>query len=467
VPWWEGSDSPTLRGNYAPVAGEVTAQDLEVEGQIPKALDGMFLRNGPNPQFEPPGRYHPFDGDGMVHAVTLKDGRASYKNRWVVSRQLAYERKVEKGLYGGMNNGFQPPEPEVIMRAGATKNVANINVVPHAGRLLAVSENGGPIALDYELNTLGSARFGGEKLMRYTGHPHKLPDTDELVGFAYSPFPPFFRYILADVDNTLLTNDMVDIEDPVMVHDLCIAGDFAVFLDAPAIFDLTGGASGKDYLTWRPERGTRFGVIPIHGRGWETRFFEADNCYIYHYYNGYQQGDTLVFYAECLNEMTVEYPEDRETAKQVYGYATRFEIDLKTGGKVKRTRVSEQPIVLPVVDPRVTGKPFRYGYAISFDDHDLDNWRYLVRHDFQAGTMDRYDFGEHQCVSEPSYVENPESPREEDGYLICYVCDKRTMTSSCQLLRAGALGDGPIAKIALPQRVPHGFHGTWLPSWAR
>ena len=60
---------------------------------------------------------------------------------------------------------------------------------------------------------------------------------------------------------------------------------------------------------WRPERGTRFGVIPIHGRGWETRFFEADNCYIYHYYNGYQQGDTLVFYAECLSRVSVEYPD--------------------------------------------------------------------------------------------------------------------------------------------------------------
>ena len=32
-----------------------------------------------------------------------------------------------------------------------------------------------------------------------------------------------------------------------------------------------------------------------------------------------------------------------------------------------------------------------------------------------------------------------------------------------QVLDAANLGAGPIARISLPQRVPLGFHATWVP----
>ncbi len=463
--WWEQSDNHTLQGNYAPVERELSVDHLLVEGQIPASLDGVFLRNGPNQQFAPPGKYHPFDGDGMIHSIRLHNGKASYRNRWVLSRQLAYERKLGRGVYYGMNDGFRPPDAEHAMRAGIAKNVANISVTAHSGRLLAASENGPALALDYDLNTLGTARFGGHKLDRFTGHPHKLPESEELVAFGYSPFAPYLRYYLIDGDGTLITNDVIDIPDPVMIHDLCIAGDQAIFLDAPAIFDLSGGASGTDYMRWAPERGTRFGVIPIHGRGWETRFFETDPCYIYHYYNGQRRGDTLTFYAECMEKVTTEYAVDPEVARAGYGYTTRFTLDLARGGRVTRERVSETPIVLPVIDTRRLGQGSRYGYAVSFDHHDLDHWRYLTRIELATGNQERWDFGDDAAVSEASFMEDPSRTREEDGYLGCFVYSRRDQTSSFQILRAGALGEGPVARIALPQRVPHGFHATWVPAW--
>src|SRR5690349_7168022 len=80
---WEVTGIPYLAGLYAPIAEERAADGLEVVGELPPDLVGVYLRNGPNPQFAPPGRYHWFDGDGMVHAVRFHDGRASYRNRWV------------------------------------------------------------------------------------------------------------------------------------------------------------------------------------------------------------------------------------------------------------------------------------------------------------------------------------------------------------------------------------------------
>src|SRR5204862_7777844 len=75
--------NPYLAGVFAATHEEVTLSDLEVVGEIPDDLNGVYVRNGPNPQFEPQGRYHWFDGDGMVPAVHIADGRATYRNRWV------------------------------------------------------------------------------------------------------------------------------------------------------------------------------------------------------------------------------------------------------------------------------------------------------------------------------------------------------------------------------------------------
>ena len=66
--------NPYLSGAFEPIHGEVTATDLPIIGELPAGLRGRYLRNGPNPQFDPIARYHVFDGDGMVHGIDLADG---------------------------------------------------------------------------------------------------------------------------------------------------------------------------------------------------------------------------------------------------------------------------------------------------------------------------------------------------------------------------------------------------------
>ncbi|HVJ97011.1 MAG TPA: carotenoid oxygenase family protein, partial [Acidimicrobiia bacterium] len=86
---------PYLSGVYEPVHKEIDAPKLSVQGELPAGLRGLFLRNGPNPMFEPKGRYHIFDGDGMLHAITLDgEGNASYRNRWVRTEGLAAEERA-------------------------------------------------------------------------------------------------------------------------------------------------------------------------------------------------------------------------------------------------------------------------------------------------------------------------------------------------------------------------------------
>src|SRR5262245_23636268 len=66
---WTSSD-PHLSGNFAPIGPEIEARDLPViSGRIPADLSGAYMRNGPNPLFQPLAYFYPMDGDGMIHAV--------------------------------------------------------------------------------------------------------------------------------------------------------------------------------------------------------------------------------------------------------------------------------------------------------------------------------------------------------------------------------------------------------------
>ncbi|MCU0516786.1 MAG: carotenoid oxygenase family protein, partial [Oscillatoria sp. Prado101] len=99
--------NPYLEGNFAPVPEEVSAEDLKVIGELPSDLSGMFLRNGPNPQFPPIGQYHWFDGDGMLHGVRISNGKACYLNRYVRTRGFEIERDAGRAIWTGV---FEPPQ---------------------------------------------------------------------------------------------------------------------------------------------------------------------------------------------------------------------------------------------------------------------------------------------------------------------------------------------------------------------
>ncbi|MEH0525487.1 carotenoid oxygenase family protein [Streptomyces stelliscabiei] len=92
-----GSQQPGnqfLKGPFAPVDQEITVHDLKVTGTIPAELNGRLLRVGPNPiDPEDPVTYNWFSGNGMVHGVRLRDGRAEwYRNRFVRDDQVTASR---------------------------------------------------------------------------------------------------------------------------------------------------------------------------------------------------------------------------------------------------------------------------------------------------------------------------------------------------------------------------------------
>ena len=93
---------PVLRGGFEPVSRELYVRDLKVIGEVPKDLNGAYFRNGPNRMFAAEGRYHWYDGDGMVHAAYFDNGRVSYRNRWVRTEPLKEEMRAGRALWKGL-----------------------------------------------------------------------------------------------------------------------------------------------------------------------------------------------------------------------------------------------------------------------------------------------------------------------------------------------------------------------------
>ena len=134
-----------LQGNGRPVTEERTVTDLAVTGSLPAELDGRYIRNGANPLTGVAD--HPFFGDGMVHGVRLRDGKAEwYRNRYVQTPFIA-------------NPDIDILDPAVLMDVKASK--ANTNVIGHAGKIFALEEGHLPYVLDGELTTVGPTDFGG------------------------------------------------------------------------------------------------------------------------------------------------------------------------------------------------------------------------------------------------------------------------------------------------------------------
>jgi carotenoid cleavage dioxygenase len=247
------------------------------------------VRNGPNPQFALLG-VPPFDGDGMVHALYIEDGVARYRNRWIESKGLLAERARGAAQFGGLAE-LHMPDAEVQAEAGFLKNTANTNTVRHAGRILALLEACPPTQLSRELETLGEWDYDGRLVGPMTAHPKIDPVDGELHFFGYSPFPPYLRYHVADASGELVHSTDIELPNSVMMHDFALTEHHVLFLDSPALFDVSAALAGGSIMRWAPEEGTRLGVLPRRGNG--DQILVRHRPVLVHLFNAWDEGDRI------------------------------------------------------------------------------------------------------------------------------------------------------------------------------
>ncbi len=448
--------NPTyLDHNFAPVTDEVTLTDLPVTGTLPPHLDGRYLRNGPNPVQPPaPGSYHWFLGDGMVHGLRLRDGRAEwYRNRWVRSSGVA-EALGEEVRVGPVHAGmdFAP----------------NTNIIGHAGRTFALVEAGAlPYELTDTLDTVGSCDFDGTLDGGFSAHPHRDPVTGELHTVSYYwGWGNRLRYTVLDPRAHIRRQIDIDVTGSPMVHDFSLTARHVVVYDLPVTFDMdvvvgyADGPTGFPYA-WNADYPARVGVLPRTGDSSKVTWCEVDPCYVFHALNAYDDGNDVVVDVVRHPRM---FAADRHGPNEGASVLERWRID-PSAGRVHTEVIHERSQEFPRIDERLTGQRHRFGYTVGFAiaSDDVDTAQAAVfRHDLETGKTTERELPAGTSMGEVVFVANGEDAAEDDGVLMGFSHDAVTDRSALRLFDAATLDD--IATVHLPVRIPHGFHGNWIPS---
>ncbi|MGY6653463.1 carotenoid oxygenase family protein [Amycolatopsis sp. TRM77291] len=444
---------PFVEGAFAPVKEEVTAFGLPVTGRIPRDLCGRYLRTGPNVLgLEDPRAHHWMLGEGMVHGVRLRDGKAEwYRNRWVRS----------SGVAAKLGERYPWPVP-------AEDFAPNTHVIGHHGRILTLQESGAPpYELDGELNTLGPFDFGGSLEGSYTAHTKFDARADELHAVTYHPTWDHVRHLMVDRTGRVVRTTRIPVSDSPMMHDFGLTENYVVVFDVPVTFDPRPGKVVP--YKWNPAHPARVGVM--NRDGGPVRWFGVDPVFYSHTLNAYEQGSTVVV------DLTTMPAPFEVAGKQGFGGPSasgppvleRWTIDLAQG-RVRRRVLDDRPQEFPRVNESLVSRRHRYGYSASpgelFDVYlDKPSGSFgnaLIKHDLRNGRSEVHRFGRDADASEAVFVPSSRSKSEDDGYALAYVNNPDRNASDLVILAAQDFTAKPLARIHLPRPVPLGFHGSWV-----
>ncbi|MEM8493101.1 MAG: carotenoid oxygenase family protein [Pseudomonadota bacterium] len=469
--WIYELDNPYLHGVYAPTTQQLTADVLEVEGELPADLKGAYFRNGPNPQYQPKNRYHPFDGDGMVHAIYFDSGSARYRNRYVHTD--AWIDESERG--NSISPGVMGPFDYSISEFGI-KDTSNTDLFCYAGDVMTLWYNAGnPYRLSTEdLSTSGPFELEGRRQRRLSAHSRVDWRTGELLFFDYGDEPPYMTFGRADASGKLLQENAIELPGPRLPHDIGVSENYVILHDLPFFHDMNVlRRHGMRVLTFHQDIPTRFGLLPRNAEGLQPRWFECEPCYVLHISNAWEEGEWVVMDGcRSTNPMPQARPGEGELAHmlaymRLEANAYRWRFNLRTG-EVREGDIDDLNTEFNKSNPLYHGRKSRYSYhqRIPTDGEGGHTLRFtgLVKYNNDTGQYQHHAYGEGVYGSEAVFAPRDGAgfdSAEDDGYVITLVTDSNSWESHCLVYDAREVAQGPIARVKMPHRVPAGFHATW------
>ena len=467
------SDNPYLQGAWRPSFNEWDAVfapgDAEVIGEIPRDIDGVYVRTGENPVHEPIGRYHPFDGDGFLHAMSFKNGRASYRSRFVRTTAFLAEQEAGRALWAGL---MEPPHKSTRPGWGAQgslKDASSTDVVVHAGKVLSTFyQCGEAYRLDpFTLETLGIDAWTPADGI--SAHPKVDEATGELLFFNYSKNAPFMHYGVVGADNRLKHYVPIPLPGPRLPHDMAFTPKWSILNDMPLYWDPELLTRNIHAVQFRPDQPSRFALIPRYGGSQDIRWFEASPSYVLHWLNAFDDGDEVVLDGYFQEEpMPKSFPEAPAGLERMMAYLDqqlirpklhRWRFDLRTG-QTREERLDDHILEFGTINQRFAGRPYRYAYH-ALPEPGWFLFRGLLKHDLTTGESEELAFGPNVFGSEAPFAPRIGGTQEDDGYLLTFVSDVEADRSECWIIDASEVAAGPVCRIVLPERICAGTHTTW------
>jgi all-trans-8'-apo-beta-carotenal 15,15'-oxygenase len=458
----------------------------EIEGAIPLDLQGTLFRNGPG-LLDVNGQSirHPFDGDGMVCAIALKDGRAYFQNRYVHTEGYLAEQEAGRILYRGVFGTQKPGGWLANAFDFKLKNIANTHVIYWGHKLLALWEAAEPHRLDPRtLETLGIERFDGQLAPgdAFAAHPRIDPacsvdgGAPRLVNFAIQPgFSTSITIFELNQTGKIVERHIYSIPGFAFIHDFALTLNYYIFLQNPIAFNplpfVLGQRGAGECLSVKRNQPTRILVIPRHGRG-KLRTFTTEAGFVFHHANAFEQEGRLYLDSICYAEFPQPQPNEdfREVkfARLPPGQLWRFSLDLQAQ-TVKRQLVHPRGCEFPTVNPARVGRPYRYLYLGATDVPEGNApLQAILKLDLETGDRQVWSAAPRGFVGEPVFV--PRSPQgsqsaEDEGWLLTLCFDAAQNRSELVILDAQDLNRGAIARLRLKHHVPYGLHGMFTPEY--
>lgn len=485
-----------LNGIFAPTLEEINVgAGLELEvisGALPDGLDGIFLRVGPNPWAAPTKRHHVFDGDGMIHSLRIKNGKAFYHNAYLATPRLQFEKKRGHAFFQriGEMTGFSGLAKVLLLDKAKGAGLgpfevgqANtaLSMLPD-GRLWALHEGSWPFEFKVsergEVSSIGTETASGLLTTSVSAHPKVDRRTEDIFFHAYmmdggADRKTYLAYGHFDKDVKLQEYfPLMNVSGPSFSHDMLLSEHYTIIMDTSIRFSPEKMVSGGSIFSFDSKHRARIAVVPRTAKSsTEVRWFETPVATGWvHPLHAWEEnnGKTLVLWAPLAMEAN-------RTGGVIEGccdlwHVGEIRIDLETGtvtmdivdkagayhGEFSRIR-----------DDLIGQGAVRFGFTGASDRETKEDFDFIgfTKWDFQERKAAKELFFEKGWIGgEPIFIPKVKESgdRSDDGYLANFLYGSDANSTDFALFDARTMSPEPVVRLRVPKRVPVGFHGTWV-----
>jgi carotenoid cleavage dioxygenase-like enzyme len=472
-----------VKGPFTPRTDEqvhnfsLSSSVIEGSAASLQRLTGSFLRIGPNPRYDFTNKpYHVFDGDGMIHSLKFHGGDSlTYCNKFIKTE--AYEKDEQRNfsfsIMGEAAAITQTGNLEWTKYTREPMGRANTALVSHNDRLLALFEQDVPYAIDpVSLETIGKVLDFGTA--PFTAHPKICATNGDMIYFGYingRKRGPFCHYGVVDANGKKIRSFPVTVPAPVMMHDIVITATRSIFFDYNNRYHspteiMTGKA--KSIYSVETNIPARFGILPRYAKSdAEMVWIEVPPAVVFHFLNAWDEGDEVVVWGCASSSIDLDNLGGEES-RTSGGTMTYWRLNVVTGTLVKTfvidnppsgTNSNETAVDFAQVPASKVGLPIRYGYTAVFcAGFTIDG---VAKYDLQTLETTVYRFDSGVFGGESMFIPRGKEG-EDDGWLMCFVYGDKRCESALEVIDSKTMTQ--VARIALPARVPAGFHAAWKPS---
>jgi beta,beta-carotene 9',10'-dioxygenase len=468
----------SLPSTFRSFAGRRVSVPLEVHGSFPQWLRGTLLRNGPG-CFDGPAwsAQHAFDGLALLQRFAITNGQVHWSARFLdspLARLVDSGRRVRhRSFSAAASRTWYDIARDVL--APVHSGNANVSIQSIHGRVLAMTETPCGMEVDPQtLATIGTHRYGDERTgmlgQTTTAHPLHDRERDEWVNLVtkFSGRSRYYR-LWRSQGARRIEFARLPVNQPSYLHSFGMSRAHVVVAEFPLLLNpfklLLAPVGYIGAFSWKPQQPTRLRVVSRED-GRVVAEVETDACFAFHHINCYDDADEVV--VDCC-----VYPDPRvissfafdvlagPAAAREAGRYLRWRIGL-TSGKVRTERLAGSLMEFVSVAPAVQGRRARHAYAVgSSDETPTGGYDQLLKLDDGPSGVRRWREPGVVC-GEPLFISHPERQHEEDAGVVLALCHVPAGTRDF-LLALDAASWQELGRAYLPEHVPYGFHGCFLP----